>query len=312
MVFSVTSTRHLIVLIMTKMVFYGISGKANNLIKSYLQERCQRTFVDYGSRKYYSSWESAIDGVSQGSISGPLLFVLYVNDMPTAVSDISNPVVYANDTSLIISNSDGRTFDNNINTAILKLYRWFCNNLLLLNLEKTYFLQFLTKNCSTTDLHISYGNKQVSCTHSIKFLGLMIDDKLSWQCHIDQMIPKLNKASQVIRFLKLLLSLEALKMVYFSIFHSILTYGVIFCGTSSYSNIVFKTQKRIVRIITNSDNRASCHDLSKKLCILPLQSQYIFPPLMFVAKNKEFLKETRTFTAVTQDQNQTCIFPQLI
>ena len=89
-------------------------------------------------------WESAIDGVSQGSILGPLLFLLYVNDMKNAVSDISNPVLYADNTSLIITNSDGRTFENNINTAILKLYRWFSSNLLLLNLEKTYFLQFLT------------------------------------------------------------------------------------------------------------------------------------------------------------------------
>ena len=87
--------------------FYGISGKASNLIKSYLQDRCQRTLVDYGSRKYYSSWESAIDGVPQGSILGPLSFLLYVNDMKNAVSDISNPVLYADNTSLIITNFDG-------------------------------------------------------------------------------------------------------------------------------------------------------------------------------------------------------------
>ena len=137
----------------------------------------------------------------------------------------------------------------------------------------------------------------------------MIDDKLSWQCHIDQMIPKLNKASYVIRFLKLLLSLEALKMVYFSIFHSILTYGIIFWDTSSYSNILFKTQKRIVRIITKSDNRASCRDLFKKLCILPLQSQYIFSLLMFVAKNKDFLKTNSDFHSFNTRSKQDLHIP---
>ena len=92
-------------ILMSKMAFCGISGKANNLITSYLQKRCQRTSADYGSRKYYSSWEFATDGVPQGSISGPLLFLLYVNDMPTAISDTSNPVLYADDISFIITNA---------------------------------------------------------------------------------------------------------------------------------------------------------------------------------------------------------------
>jgi len=78
------------------------------------------------------------------------------------ISDISNPVLYADDTSLIITNSDGQMFEKDINTAILQLNRWFKSNLLLLNLEKTYFLQFLTKNTNATDLHISYKNRQIS------------------------------------------------------------------------------------------------------------------------------------------------------
>ena len=104
------------------------------------------------------------------------------------------------------------------------------------------------------------------------------------------MIPKLNKTSYVIRVLKPLLSLEALKMVYFSTVHSIISYGLIFWGISTYSKIIFKTQKRIVRIITNSDYRDSCRELFKKLGILPLQSQYIFSLLMFVVKNKDSFK----------------------
>jgi hypothetical protein len=89
-------------------------------------------------------------------------------------------------------------------------------------LEKTNFMQFLTKNSRATDLHISYENIWISSIHSTKFLGLEIDDNLSWHCHIDQMIPKLNKVTYVIRFLKLLLHFETLKMVYYSTFHSII------------------------------------------------------------------------------------------
>jgi len=89
-------------------------------------------------------------------------------------------------------------FEKDINTVILQLNKWFNGNLLLLNLEKTYFLQFLTKNTNATDLNIPYKNKQISSIHSTKFLGLIIDNNLSWHSHIDQMIPKLNKASYYI------------------------------------------------------------------------------------------------------------------
>jgi hypothetical protein len=110
------------------MEFYGISGKANNLIKSYLQDRRQRTLVDCDSKKYYSEWDCVTDGVPQGSILGPLLFLLYVNNIPNVISNISNPVLYADDTSLIITNSKSQMFEKNINTAILQLNRWFSSN----------------------------------------------------------------------------------------------------------------------------------------------------------------------------------------
>jgi hypothetical protein len=143
----------------------------------------------------------------------------------------------------------------------LQLNKCFDVNLLLLNLGKIYFLQFLIKNSREIELHISYKNRQISGIHSTKFLGLMIDYNLSWHCHIDQMILKLNKVSYVIRFLKPQLSLEALKMVYFSTVHSIISYGIIFWGISTHSKIIFKTPKKIVKIITKSDNKDSCRDL---------------------------------------------------
>ena len=101
-------------IVLSKMEFYGISGKANNLIKSYLQDRYQRVLVDLDSNKYYSEWESVTDGVPQGSLLGSLLFLLYINDIPNVMSGVSNPVLYADDTSLIITNSDSQMLEKDI------------------------------------------------------------------------------------------------------------------------------------------------------------------------------------------------------
>jgi hypothetical protein len=89
------------------MEFYVIFGTASNLIKSYLQNIYYRVLVDYSSKIFSSEWESIKDGFPQGSILGRQLFVLYVNGLPSAISNIPNPILYAN-TNLIITNSDGQ------------------------------------------------------------------------------------------------------------------------------------------------------------------------------------------------------------
>jgi hypothetical protein len=86
--------------------------------------------INFYSNRYYSKWEFVTVGVPQGSILGPLGFLLYVNDLPNAISDISDPVLYADDTSLIFTNSDIQMFEKDINTVILRLNRWFRRNLL--------------------------------------------------------------------------------------------------------------------------------------------------------------------------------------
>ena len=129
-------------ILLAKMEFYGIAGKTNNLIKSYLLNRRQRVKIEKDSINYYSEWDLITDGVPQVSILGSLFFLLYINDLPYAISDLSAPILFANNTSLIASNPENLKFGNDVNELMHKLKTWFRSNLLVLNLEKTHFLQF--------------------------------------------------------------------------------------------------------------------------------------------------------------------------
>jgi len=137
-----------------------------------------------------------------------------------------------------------------------------------------------------------YPNSINSNINSTKFLGLIIDNSLSWKDHITAITYKLNKACYAIRLLKPFLTTNTLRMIYFSYAHSVLSYGIIFWGNSHahHTNSIFKIQKRIIRIITNSSSRDTCRHLFKHLQILSLPSQYIFSLLVFVIKNRDFFQ----------------------
>jgi hypothetical protein len=106
-------------------------------------------------------------------------FSFYVIDLPKIITNISNPILFPDDTSMIIITSDLQEFKKDIHSIIIQLNTWFKSNLSL-NLDKTHFLQFLTKNSHESDLQILYENKEISKIHNTKFLGLVIDNNLSW------------------------------------------------------------------------------------------------------------------------------------
>jgi len=124
--------------LLSKMEFYGILRKANKLIKSYLKDRYQRVFFLNNSFKYFSKWESVKHRVPQGSILGPLFFVFYVNDLPKVISGMSKLILFANDTNIIVTNSDHYELKKNSNQVFIKINTWFKSNLLSLNFDKTY------------------------------------------------------------------------------------------------------------------------------------------------------------------------------
>jgi hypothetical protein len=112
-------------------------------------------------------------------------------------------------------------------------------------------------------------------------VGYCLINTLSWSDHIVELTSKLNKACYAIRAIKSFMSLDVLRTIYFSYAHSVMSYGIIFWGNSHYSDSLFKIQKRMIRIITNTARCDSCRQLYKQLKILSLPSQYIFSLLIF-------------------------------
>ena len=133
------------------------------------------------SNKISSEWELVKHGVPQGLILVPLLFLIYINDLSRTISKLANTILFADNTSIIVSNSNQDEFKTNINSVMYEIMNWFQSNL---NCNKTHFLQFLTKKKKELQIQIMSSNSIISILNSTTFLGLTIDSTLSWKDHI--------------------------------------------------------------------------------------------------------------------------------
>jgi len=230
-------------ILLTKLEFYGITVNDHKLYKSYLIRRYQRTLLYNDNGNITSALSKVKQGVPQGSVLGPLLFLIYINDLPKFVIGKSVPILFVVDTSILVSHPNSVEFYITINTVFQILSNWFRNNLLFLNLTKTYFIRFVTKNNTHNEINIKYDNKVLPATNITKFLSLTVNCLLTWTNHIDYLTKKLSKTRYLIRNIKPYLSRSSLKIVYHSLFHSIMSYGILFWGNSPHSHIIFKMQK---------------------------------------------------------------------
>jgi hypothetical protein len=234
-------------LLMDKLKFYGIKGKFNILINSYLTGRYQRVTLgnrsDSGSK---SKWEIIKCRVPQGSVLGLLFFLVYINDLPNLLTKNNNTVLFADDTSIIITDKNKLKLKIKLNQIFKQISRNSCN--------------------SPTRIHCDQGD--ITMATESRFLGLIIDNTLSWKQQIEQVVNKLLVACYALRNIKYTVSLETLRIIYF-----LMTYGIMFWGSSVYAHKDFTMQKKIIRIITNSKPRYSCREIFKRIK-MTLYSQY--------------------------------------
>ena len=163
-----------------------------------------------------------------------MLFLLYINDLPEVTAKNAKLVIYADDTSLIVTSPSSMELATKLNNVLAAVHEWFKNNLLFLNLAKTTYVQFLTKN---RQKHITLMNNQITNSTNTKFLGLTIEETLSWKCHINQTLSRLSSACYAIKVIAPLMTEDNLRMIYHTYVHSIITYGIILGGklTTQYS-----------------------------------------------------------------------------
>jgi hypothetical protein len=168
-------------ILLNKLECYEITGGYFQLIETYLQGRYQRVVLNNNYFTSISDWGEITHGVTQGSILGPLLFLLYINDLPHSINKNNQIVLFNDDTSLIISNPDPINFRDDVNKILQHIHEWFNANLISLNWEKSHFMHFTTKNNFFSNFDIIYKDKKLTTVDSIKFLGLTLDNSLSWK-----------------------------------------------------------------------------------------------------------------------------------
>lgn len=274
---------------------YGIVGKSLDWSRSFLVGRKQYVSIQHTDSKNnvrnFSSQSLDISmGVPQGSVLGPIFFILFINQFDNIDSNTFF-TAYADDISALISDKLDNVLTNSCNDLVKYINFWFSNHSLYLNPSKTKLMRFHhAQNKTVKELDIVLGEDRLSFNASAKFLGLYIDSNISWKAHCEYLIPKITSQSYVLRQLKTILTTEQLIQIYFANVDSRLRYGVCFWGWSPFSDDVFVAQKRCIRSLAGISPIQSCKQFFVKFNILTVPSLFIFELCLYVFSNSNKFK----------------------
>ena len=258
--------------ISSKLFNLGIRGNILDWIHSYLTNR--QMIVRIGT--HFSEEFNVSRGVPQGSVLGPLLFILYVNDLPKYIKS-GTLTMFADDSTITVADSDTDMLYKKIANVLDEFSAWCDRNKLILNSSKTTHINFYNRKPCILD-NFKF------CTKS-KFLGIVLDADLSWQSQIDQVCKKLNQAYFAILQMKNIFDIKALLNIYYALAYSHISFSIMCWGMATEMNRVFICQKKIIRVIYNLKPWESCKYSFETHKVLTTPSIFIYKCLCFVKRN---------------------------
>ena len=277
-------------ILLSKLNHYGIRSIANDWFKSFLANRTQYTNIN-GSN---SNPEKVMYGVPQGSVLGPLLFIIFINDLNVSIKS-SKVHHFADDTNLLLINKSLKQIKKLVNHDLVQ---WLRSNKISLSTSKTEILLFRPKGKTITKhLNFRISGERIKTSTIVKHLGVLLHEHLNWQPHIDSLVTKLSKAVSLLSKIRYYVPRYLLRTIYFSIFNSHMIYTCQIWGQNKCKiKKISELQDKAIRIINFKQKNYPVAELYKNSRILKL-SDYI------KLLNCMFVRETLTATQIPAFKN---------